>query len=112
MQNESQGRSDGEILRKASTLAGMERSAQEAPWDELGVEQKVERLRRALRLMAHQIDRTTTVSNKASEVALLHEHGRDGRAVMHVARDAWGNPANMIVGNPEKNADYVERLLR
>lgn len=80
----------------------------EKRWDECGLEEKVERLRMVLRSVHHDTEAAGKVAHKAYEIAHLHEHGDNGRPVMPIAIDPWGNPANQIIHNDS----YAVRRIR
>lgn len=103
-----------ERAAKTATEASMHQedgcgnAAREKRWDECGLEEKVERLRMVLRTAHHDTEVAGKVAQKAYEIAHFHEHGDNGRPVMPIAIDPWGNPANQILANDS----YAGRRIR
>lgn len=87
-------------------------AAREKRWNELGIEEKVERLRGALRMANERAASGQHIAIEANDIAKRHEHGGLGAVLM---------PADSNVNRPlaglgirrrdETEGDYVERLL-
>ena len=68
-----------EVANQASSLSkGMidpiHRASREKTWDECGIEEKVERLRRAMRDQKHMVDAAWRTANEAHNLAHGHQH--------------------------------------
>lgn len=79
-------------------------------WDDCGLEEKVERLRTVLRFVAADASDAGKVAQKAYEVSHLHEHGGNGRPVMPIAIDPWGNQATQIIGRDYPSGRRIQLL--
>lgn len=98
-------REQGQVDR-AKTATGLSLEggpAREKRWDECGIEEKVERLRRVLRVTSHTAEQAAKLAHKSAEIASLHEHGGDGKPVMPIARDPWNNQAQSLAGGDSHN---------
>lgn len=67
--------------KAAQHIGQVERAAR---WNELGIEQKVERLREAMLSQAAQLEHTGTQATQAAVISKEHRHGSDGEVLMPV----------------------------
>ncbi len=58
------------------------RPSREKTWDECGIEEKVERLRRAMRDQKHMVDASWRTASAANDLARQHQHNPSTGAVL------------------------------
>jgi len=74
-------------LKKAAPQAGTQTGAmRELTWDECGIEEKVERLRREFRMARDIQEYTARTAGDAAEIARDHSHGDHGQVLTPVRR--------------------------
>ena len=86
----------GPIGETAGRLGGFESAKREKTWDECGIEEKVERLRRVMRDQQHMIRAGWNTAHAANELARQHQHNSvTGEVLAAVNR---GNMAGESIG--------------
>ena len=75
--------------RDGEGAMGLAKAAREPNWSEIGIEQKVERVRETLLVLDNVIGTTEKRAAEALKMAKAHQHGAHGFVVMPVIE---GNP--------------------
>src|SRR4051812_29684782 len=98
----------GKVMRAEGGADCAKSAGRDKHWNELGLEEKVERLRVALRLVNAKASQASATAGEAYSVAHRHEHGGQGKTVMPVEGGA-NRSLGLLGGRGEQSdRDFVE----
>jgi hypothetical protein len=101
---QANGCAEAPIRRAQDECAKRERT-----WNELGIEDKIARLRDATLQLAVMTERAHHQAGEANSIAKVHDHGSGGQVVVPI--DTGANRAMGLLGDIETPFRRIHRLL-
>ena len=89
MRDEANTKAGSPLINK-SLGDTIQRASREKTWDECGIEEKVERLHRAMRDQKHMVEVAYRTASTASDLAHGHQHNPATGEVLKPANDRRG----------------------